>query len=131
MWERLIAVKSHRENRLRTEINGINEKIHSLYELIERLEREHAEVIEIWRQRSQEQSVYKEEKLKELRRELSGYHTKAQELQTERAQQQAEIRHLEHQRNELNEALRQCIAKQEKLQLLQKEQDEHRPNPRY
>ncbi len=131
MWERLVAVKRHREDRLRTEINSIDGKIRSLHEQIEHLDRERAEVIEVWRQRSEEQSVYKEDKLKELRRELSGYHTKAEKLQAERAQQQDEIRRLERQRGELNDALRQCIAKQEKLQLLQKEQDEHRPNPRY
>ncbi len=128
MWERLIAVKRHRENRLRTEINGINEKIHTLNESIERLARERAEVIQVWRQLSEEQSVRKEEKLNELRRELSGYHTEAARLQHEREQQQDEIKDLEQQRDELNQALRQCIAKQEKLQLLQKEQNEHRTN---
>ncbi|CCD29226.1 putative hydrolase [Candidatus Glomeribacter gigasporarum BEG34] len=118
MWSRLLAIKNHREHRLRAEINRIHAQIRAQTGALEDIRRQRVESAQRWRKHSQKTCTGKADQLHQLRSELNHFYTADLQFQKEGERLQKEMEDSHKQRAELEEALKKCIKKQEKLQLV-------------
>ncbi len=119
MWPRLIAIKNHREHRLQAEINRIHAQIRAHAHARAETHQQSIENAQRWREHSRKTCTGKADQLHRLRSELSHFYTADLQFQREDERLQKEIEDLQKQHAELEAALRKCIKKQEKLQLIQ------------
>jgi len=120
MWANLIAVKRHREERLRAAIQRTEAQISEVKAERARLAEQRLQVIEQWQALSAQTSVRRPDEVEELLQELSQHNLNALRLGQEIKQRDAQIESLRQHLGEHNALLRQCIAKQEKLKLIEK-----------
>ncbi len=119
MWSRLIAIKSYREHRLQADINRIHAQMRAQTRALEEIQRRRSESAQRWREHSRKTCTGKADQLHRLRSELNNFYTADLKFQKEGERLQKEMEDLQKQRAELEAALRKCIKKQEKLQLVQ------------
>ncbi len=120
MWTNLIAIKRHREERLRAEMQRVKTQIDELNAAREKLDEQRVQVIEQWQELSAQTSVRRADEVDELLQELSHYNLTASNFEQESKQLEDQIEGLRQQLEERNTLLRQCVAKQEKLKLIEK-----------
>src|SRR5260364_10922 len=75
MWSRLLAIKNHREHRLRAEINRIHAQIRAQTGALEDIRRQRVESAQRWRKHSQKTCTGKADQLHQLRSELNHFYT--------------------------------------------------------
>src|SRR5260363_248541 len=83
MWSRLLAIKNHREHRLRAEINRIHAQIRAQTGALEDIRRQRVESAQRWRKHSQKTCTGKADQLHQLRSELNHFYTADLQFQKE------------------------------------------------
>ncbi|BBO59080.1 hypothetical protein [Mycoavidus sp. B2-EB] len=121
MWSKLIAVKRRREERLRIAIHQVEAQVSELKTARAKLDEQRLQVMQQWQALSAQSSVRRSDGVEELLQELSHYNLTALNFEQESQQLGAQIEDLQQQLKEHNILLRQCIAKQEKLKLIEKQ----------
>ncbi|BBE08351.1 MAG: hypothetical protein ON057_000649 [Glomeribacter sp. 1016415] len=121
MWSKLIAVKRRREERLRIAIHQVEMQMSELKTARAKLDEQRLKVMQQWQALSAQTSVRRPNGIEELLQELSHYNLTATNFEQESRQLDEKIEGLQQQLKEHNTLLRQCIAKQEKLKLIEKQ----------
>lgn len=119
MWSKLIAVKRRREERLRIAIHQVEMHMSELKTARAKLDEQRLQVMQQWQALSAQTSVRRPDGVAELLQELSHYNLTAANLEQEDQRLSEQVEGLQQQLKEHNTLLRQCIAKQEKLKLIE------------